>query len=317
MDYNLRKLTYNILIKYPDLEWIECYDLLLRRCVIDNDTDLAKKVFADVIAATTREKNTWLVEECLIPNHVLFPFLERYQLLELTRRMIQELDLTIQSQNGLKEYRDEYLEQGLEFDKSFMAQFRNRRGLFCICCHKYVLTCQELENFPHHHNEEYIRTTFSKALTEPHINKRTFITEYMVSKLIERDYPLDLILDLWFQAECHGSNLDISLRFTDSFLADLLTNQDHLRQLIRILSFRDSSHDRLIRRIVRIHLRKGFYSRALYFSSKIASPYKRLFYAIQDSLNNKSNEEKETWFLERVYRSLRHEKVRLSDLIKL
>lgn len=216
-------------------------------------------------------------------------------------------------QEKTKRIKDKYFDQILSFERSNLKfQFREgNQHRLCACCHNFVLTCEEIQNFPLINEDKYIREKFRTAMTQPQYHKRVFIIDYLLDELAKRNPDFSLYFELWLTAEYAGIHLSPN-RFID-LIGDQILKKYYFNSFLSIINLRHPEHDNFIDDVIELLLRNKKYQMAYYLNTKISSPYLRLFYTVASMLNTDGtytrDDKSRITFLDKVLASIRHEKV--------
>jgi len=297
--------AFRILSSYPDTNWQDCLYVLFSNACEVNDDVLVRDVFFSIVIETIRTHEKWMIEELTDLKNEDKPYLnlKRLGLYQFGMNILK----TIPQKKSPGGAPLKYVEQEYSFKKSFWAQFRKTSHYdLCACCHEFVLTRAEIQNFPLQNDESYIRECFEKAFGQKELHKRKFVLDYMLSNYSETNPKILLLLELWEKTEASGAHIEpVSCHIP----AEVFLDRKYFKSFVSIINFRDHEHDSLIDDLVLILLEKNRQSLALFLNAKLSTPKERIFSAICNVLNKKDPIKDDLLFLRRVADSIRHEKV--------
>jgi hypothetical protein len=294
MKEKIINLVFETMSSHPDVNWNELYLMLFKRAYIEGDKELATQAFYKIIVEAIRTKNTWALDE-LVEQEENLPAMD-------------DLKLMLFAKNTIKEIPPKYHHLEYEFEKSPKFEFREgSQYSLCACCHDYVLTCDEIQNFPLINEESYIREKFQTAFSQNKIHKRYFIIDRLLNEYSDKAPDLSLLFELWIVAEKNGIHVE-PLRFIDK-PEEIILEEIHFKSFLRIVNFRHHEHDSMIDDVVELLLERRRYELAYYLNAKLSSPYVRLFKAIGSVLSVEGDEHNMIIFLNKVVQSVQHEKV--------
>ena len=143
-------------------------------------------------------------------------------------------------------------------------------------------------------------------MIQPKLHKRLFLVEYLIKEYAKKTTRLHHLFELWSMAEVANIHVNPRLRAP---VREALLEKENFNLLLKILQRRDESHDSLIGQLMQILLRKKQQAMAFYLSSKISSPFNRLWYAADNILKLEFPIEDDRQFFKNVYLSVRHDKI--------
>jgi hypothetical protein len=306
-EQSIVKQAYNIMSLYPDVDWNELYIALFKRSYEEGNKDFAVQVFYRNITEAIRTKDNWELDG-LVKDEKYNPILSELKLLDFSKDVIKVTPKKSHSKIYQKE-----ADNTINFQRNFMFQFRvGSEHHLCSCCHNYVLTCDEIQQFPLIDEEKYIREKFHLALSQDLAHKRKFMIESLLSSyagnLIKNgatDYSL--FFELWIIAEksgIHASPFHIIDNLPETFFID-----NNFQSFLQIIRFRNYRHNDFIDELIEYYLKRENLSMAIYLNAKLSTPFCRLFYTLQVVLNSEGQEQLMCEYLQRVVASVKHEKV--------
>lgn len=293
--------VFDILTSYPAINWQDCYYALFEISMSTDDKNLTTQIFYQITLEAIRTKNKWILEEFIDKEGRFYPALLELDLYKFATDLIREIPK--------KRYNTtphNYIDQELEFDKSFMFQFRPASYILCACCFEFDLTCEEIQEFPLVNEESYIRETFGRALKQKEIHKRHFVLDRILKGYLERGPCFSLLLELWLETERSGIHIDPGIN--DEHIEELLKPK-YFKIFLQIINFRHRNHDSLIDDIIILLQERGKHGLALYLNAKISTPKNRIFDAVCEVLVKEIPQENDLIYLQRVIESVKHEKV--------
>lgn len=167
-------VAFEILKSYPNINWEEAYVHLFEKAIKQGEKDLAIQVYYQIIAETIRTNNTSVLEELTNNKSKNYPALIDLNLYDFS---IDLLRVIVRPTNRKRVPR-KYMHDKFEFKHhSPKFQYRENAHILCVCCHEFVLTCDEIQNFPLEDDEIHIRETFKKALAQKELHKKRFLLE--------------------------------------------------------------------------------------------------------------------------------------------
>lgn len=295
-------VVFETLSSYPDVDWQELYLALLERAYKEGNKELATQAFYKMVMEAIRTNNTWAIKELTTGEDYI--------------QATKELNLYLFGLDAIKIIppkkskftADKYYDQELNFKQSsFKYQFRDGSQYLCACCHDFVLTCNEIQNFPLKNEEIYIREKFKLALSQSKLHKRHFIIDRLLNEYADKNPDYSLLFELWIMAEKSGIRVD-PLRFAD-IAEEIIINKKRFNSFLTIARFRHHKHDSIIDDVSDLLLTRKKYDLAYFLNAKLSSPYVRLFMAVGSVLKIEDDEVNMIIFLKKVVQSVRHEKV--------
>lgn len=289
---------------YQQFDLSECYLSLFQRAKNESDHQLAIQIFYKIVYFSVKSKNNWVIKS-LIEDE-----LDYLNFLNLNFLAIDAIKLT--PEKITKRINDKYLFQKYNFQNSNEFQFRKKsRYQLCACCHDFVLTCEEIQNFPLKNTSSYICEKFYLALTQPETHKRAFLVSRILEeygdKLISKvDSDYTLLLFLWTRASKLGIHCSpiISLNeVNDNFLSS-----NNLKKILQIINTRNHEIDPLLDDLIEHFIKNDHFSMAYYLSLRFSSPFSRLQYSLLTSINyNGKNDVQIQKYLHQIQESLKYE----------
>ena len=307
MTEKLVYVAYETLAAYPQITWAESYYMLFQRAYKDGEKELAKQIFYKIVIEAIRTTDSWILEECTTVDTEMLLALEELGLYDHALELLRNI-----SKKMCRKTPRKYLDRQWEFKRySPKRQFRGKLYDLCACCHDYVLTCDEIQNFPLKYEESYIRATFEHAFTQKELHKKYFLLERLVEEYVAKNPIFSLLFDLWVMAEKAGAHFE-PLGFL-SQIDEEIFRPAYWNEFRTIINFRHKEHDSMIGDAIALLLKRGKYEMALFLNAKLSSPRVRVFDAVCAALNNEGDEEKEMLFLQRVGEAVKHEILKDED----
>lgn len=308
MHKSIEEISFDAISLYPECNWNEILLLIFERACSNDNYSLAKKIYKKIEIEAIRTNNPWIFK-LFIENEIYHEDLRKIEV--LNHAEIMAMDIFLSKSKALDR---KYKKMQIEFKISNpMFQFRSRSQLkLCACCHDYVLSCDEIQNFPLINNTEYIKSKFYTALSQPEKHKRTFLITRLLEEYSEKNPDEILFFKLWIEAEEFGTH--VSPNTFIELLGEKILDKCYFKSLLTIINFRHPVHDNFIDDVIELLLIKKNYQMAYYLNAKLSSPYFRLFYTVGSMLNSDDHyaRDNETMInlLDQVLASIRHEKVK-------
>lgn len=307
MHKSIEEISFDAISLYPECNWNEILLLIFERACSNDNYSLSKKVYNKMEIEAIRTNNPWIFK-LFIEDEIYHEDLRKIEVLNHAEIMAKDIFLSKSKALDRK-----YKKMQIEFKISNpMFQFRSRSQFkLCACCHDYVLSCDEIQNFPLINNTEYIKNKFYKAISQPEKHKRTFLITRLLEEYAEKNPDELLFFKLWIEAEKYG--IHVSPNTFIDFLGEKIFDKYYFKLFLTIINFRHPEHDNFIDDVIELCLKKKNYQMAYYLNAKLSSPYLRLFYSVgsilQIEFNNLENAKAMINYLDKVITSIRHEKL--------
>lgn len=294
------EITFKTMSSYPDVDWQELYLALFVRAHKEENKELATQAFYKMVIEAIRTNSTWAIRELTTDEDYVL-IMKELSLYSFGLDTIKVIPPKIS-----KYVHEKYYEKEWEFNQnSFKYQFRDGSQYLCACCHDFVLTCDEIQNFPLINEEGYIREKFKVALEQSKLRKRYFIIDRLLKEYANKKPDFSLLFELWIMAEKSGIHID-PLRFVGE-AEELILEKEHFYNFLTVAKFRHREHDSIIDDVSELLLIRKKYDLAYYLNAKLSSPYVRLFKAIGSVLRIEEDEDNMIIFLKKVIESVSHE----------
>lgn len=302
MDHKIINLIFETLNSYPDVEWQELYLMLFNRAYKEGNKAVATQSFYKIVMEAIRTTGTWAIQELTTDDEYI----------QATKELnLYQFGLDVIKVIPPKQYKkipSKYHDQKWNFKQnSFRYQFRGKSHYLSACSNDFVLTCDEIQNFPLINEESYIREKFILALEQNEIHKRYFLIDRLLNEYAGRNPDFSLLFELWIMGEKSGIHI-WPLIFVDN-AEELILVEKYFNSFLTIVKFRHRKHDSIIDDVSELFLIRKKYDLAYYLNAKLSTPYVRLFKAVGAVLSIEGDEEKLICFLKKVVASVRHEKV--------
>lgn len=304
---SIEEISIDAISLYPEYNWNELLLLLFERTCSKGNYLLAEKVYKKIEIEAIRTNNPWIFK-LFIEDEIYHEDLRKLEVLNHSEIMAKDIIFS-----SAKKIEDKYIDKKIQFKNlSQKFQFRTRSQFkLCACCHDYLLTCNEIQNFPLQNNEEYILTKFHLALKQPEIHKRQFLVTRLLEEYSDKNPDELLFLKIWVEAEKSG--IHVSPNSFIELLGERIFDKCYFKSLLKIINYRHPEHDNFIDDIIELLLKRNKLQMAYYLNAKLSSPYMRLFYTIgsllQIEYNNLENAKAMINYLDKVITSIRHEKL--------
>lgn len=292
----------------PDY-YLEFFDKALQH----NDEKLLSNLTSTIYNFSKRQKCSWLLDDLLTDeenSNIIrkFSHLEKYKDLLAELNTIDSIKRKKESDKGEDKWFDKHVNRLTGAEQIKFSMRESESISTCACCHPYLLTCEEIQMFPLEKSTEYIIKTFNIALKEKLPHKKRFVIRHLLDNLLDQNFDLDLIFELWLIAEKNGVAYGGHWAFDMAVNKHILLSKEYIKKLSDLFNFKNETHDNFIDDYVRLLINEEMYDLACYFSAKITNPINRLYDISLALLNDEGNEEKKIKLFLKVYQAIHHEK---------
>lgn len=261
--------------------------LMLTVYVLDlNDPLIAKRTVNCLVLEAKRNCDSWLIDS-LLSDQDSIELLKSNKLYSTVLNALQEI-LCSKADRCAKT--NQYP--------------RIRKESYCLCCHRYILNSDKIDNFPESNNAHYLYGLIDKALKQEGLIKRNFLLSNMLSQLYDKYGMNKFFLNLWEYLESKHIHTELCQIEQDSELSFLLLS-NNINQTVRILGICSPYHDGLINDLMLTLIKQKRYDLGYYIGAKSSTPERRLFYTFWNILSLEYPSEGDLSFLVKTCRSVK------------
>ncbi|MBF0316302.1 MAG: hypothetical protein HQK52_22985 [Oligoflexia bacterium] len=293
MSKKLLDLTFEILSLHSNLNWDGVYFNFFECAYKSGEKDLARQIFYFIVLESFRTRERWMIEELSG---------EEYDI----SVALKDLGLHDFALKALVEIPQKEKNKGKRWWLRHSHQLPSNHSL-CACCHKYVLTCDEIQKFPLENEDSYIREIFARALTQKDRDKRNFLLERLLNEYVDKGPDLTLLFELWVIAEKSGAHFEPLCLITS--MGETILEERYFKCFLTIINFRHKEHDSMIEDVMDLFLDKGRFNLAFFLGAKLSSAKRRLeaaFYLTLRRIQERGSNDQEINFLKEVYLATLH-----------